>query len=89
MSKHDAAVAALLRALAARDDAEADELAEAAALAAVQAMRESWGIRLDAAATLVEAAEQALDRAEAPPLDSEERGREVALFELLMSAATV
>ena len=50
MSKHDAAVAALLRALAARDDAEADELAEAAAIAAVQAMRESWGIRLDAAA---------------------------------------
>ena len=83
------AVAALLRALAARDDAEADELAEAAAIAAVQAMRESWGMRLDAAATLLEAAEAALDRAEAAPFDSEERGREVALFELLMSAATV
>ena len=89
MSKHDAAVAALLRALAARDDAEADELAEAAAIAAVQAMRESWGIRLDAAAALLEVAEQALDRAEAAPSDSEERRRQLALLDGLRSAATV
>ena len=52
-------------------------------------MRESWGIRLDAADTLLEAAEAALDRAEAAPPDSEERRRQLSLFELLMSAATV
>ena len=86
---HDAAVAAFFRALAARDDAEATVLAEAAAIAAVQAMREAWRMRLDAAATLLEAAEQALDRAEAAASDSEERRRQLALFELLMASATV
>jgi hypothetical protein len=50
-------------------------------------MRESWGIRLDAAVTLLEAAEAALNRAEDAPLDSDERQREVALFELLLASA--
>ena len=45
------------------------ELAEAASHAAVAAMRESWRMRLDAADTLLEAAERALDRAEAAAID--------------------
>ena len=85
---HDAAVVAFLRALAAQDEAEAAVLAEAASHAAVAAMRESWRMRLDAADTLLEAAEAVLDRAEATD-DPEERRRELALFELMMSAATV
>ena len=86
MSKHDRAVIAFLQALGARDDAEADELAEVAAIAAVEAMRESWGARLAAAASLLAVAEAALDRAEATE-DPEERRRELALFELMMAAA--
>ena len=66
---HDRAMAAFLQALAAgvEGGADADRLAEAAAVAAVEAMREAWRMRLDAAATLLEAAEAALDRAEAAP----------------------
>ncbi len=86
MSKHDAAVAAFIRALAAQDDAEAAVLAEAAAIAAVQAMQERQGARLAAAAALLEAAERALDRAEAAG-DLDERRRQLRLFELMMSAA--
>ena len=86
---HDAAVAAFLRALAAQDEAEAAVLAEAASHAAVAAMRESWRMRLDAADTLLEAAERALDRAEAAAIDSEERRRQLSLFELLMASARV
>ena len=87
---HDAAVAALLRALAGgvEGGADADRLAEAAAVAAVEAMREAWRMRLGAAATLLEAAERALDRAEATE-GPEERRRQLALFELLMASATV
>ena len=87
---HDAAMAAFLQALAAgvEGGADADRLAEVAAVAAVGAMREAWRMRVDAATTLLEAAEAALDRAEVTD-DPEERRRELAMFELMMSAATV
>jgi hypothetical protein len=88
MTKHDQAVAALLRALGARDAVEAERLAKVAAEAAVAAIREATGDHLNAAATLLAAAEAALDRAEAAQ-DPAERRRQLALFELLMSAATV
>jgi hypothetical protein len=87
MPLRDRAAAAFFRALAARDDTEAAALAEIAATAAVAAMRESWGLRLAAGMTLLEAAEQALDRAETA-LDPEERRRELALFELLIASAS-
>jgi hypothetical protein len=86
MPLRDRAAAAFFRALAARDDTEAAALAEIAATAAVAAMRESWGARISAAKALLETAEQALDRAEATE-DPEERRRELAMFELAMSAA--
>ena len=91
MSKHDRAMAAFLQALAGgvEGGADADRLTAAASAALVEALREAHDIHIAACTSLLEAAEAALDRAEAALPDSEERRRQLSLFELLMSAATV
>ena len=92
MSKHDAAVAALLRGARRRREggADADGWRSGGLGRPVQALRESRDIRIDAAPRCSRPQKQALeDRAEAAPPNSEERRRQLALFELFMSAATV
>ena len=79
------AVDLLLRSICADDDDRARVLAQQAAEAMVDVAREAWGKRLELASSLLDEAERHLDAAEATD-DPEERSREMARFEELMSA---
>jgi hypothetical protein len=74
------------RAIVEPDDERADRLMREYNEAFVLAVRESWGERLRAADALLDQAEAALNAAEATT-DSDERHRQLRLFELLMASA--
>ena len=85
-SEEERVVELLFAAFAERDEARAAELIDQSGAAFVDAVRARWGRRLRASRALLDEAERVLDAAEATD-DSEERRRQLRLFELLMAAA--
>lgn len=77
-----------LRALGEPDDARREKLINDAVDIFTDAASERWRRRLRAASALLDQAEAALDRGEASD-DPGERRRQLALFELYLTAARV
>ena len=78
--------AALMAAAMFADETRTAELIERSADVFIEAVRQGWGEKIDAAKALLAEAERLLDAAERSD-DEEERRRLLQLFELCMGAA--